>query len=591
VRIGAVVLAALAFAPACRRSIPACPGGARFALEAPAAPVGFDAEFTVVAKPLCEAARAGAIRWSVDGVTSTGWELRARTPKLNGPVPWGVIPLSPRTQGEISVVATWRQGRDVEDWHEVTVVAAPRARGLASTALGTRVYLGPLGAAWRLEEKPAQSATTVEPTSGAPSLVPDVAGDYHLVDGAGRGLTLRAARYDETPLDCARGGCHPTESRAAAASPMTTVLARGLTPAADGRTATFGAAYPGCALACHTTGEPRVEDGGFANVARELGVTLEPRPWDEVPRALRRLGGVGCLSCHGPGALPETSARWAILRTDLCATCHDAPPRYGHVAAWRGRAMSRADRDPRATQGACARCHTTWGFLAAQNVGAKVDRRPPDGVGAIGIACAACHAPHDARATTPALVRATRLPPLLADGPPPPKESAICLPCHAPDPAEPAPAATAAALWLGRGGLDPATGARLDGPRAHAGVARGCLGCHREGPRELERGAAHAFEARREDCGGCHRGAAPAADDVRTRAAALWTLARARLGARGEGGPPHARASRFDLTTALGRAAWDVALVVEDPAAAAHNAPYARQLLAAAEKTINGGPP
>ena len=35
-----------------------------------------------------------------------------------------------------------------------------------------------------------------------------------------------------------------------------------------------------------------------------------------------------------PGALPE--ARWSILRADVCAYCHDAPPRYGHVEGWRG---------------------------------------------------------------------------------------------------------------------------------------------------------------------------------------------------------------------------------------------------------------
>ena len=36
--------------------------------------------------------------------------------------------------------------------------------------------------------------------------------------------------------------------------------------------------------------------------------------WDDLPRSLRRAGGVGCLSCHGPGAIPEESSRWAILR-------------------------------------------------------------------------------------------------------------------------------------------------------------------------------------------------------------------------------------------------------------------------------------
>jgi hypothetical protein len=603
VRRALLVVAALAGVSACRRVAPSCPGGALIALDAPAAPVGFGASFPVVAKPLCAVATAGTVSWRrVSGagpadLPETGFAVRASTPSLaealGGPAPWGVIPLSPRTRGEVVLEALWSDGKGVEERHEVRVAAAPRARGLASTPVGTRVYLGPLASTWRLDAGPAKSAAVVEATAGAPSLVPDVAGDYRLVDGAGRALTLRAARYDETPLDCARAGCHPSEAKAAEASRMTSVLARGLAPLSvveknvrgGGALATFGAGYPGCALACHATGEPGVSDGGFSHVQAELGGSaLGARPWDEVPRALRRLGGVGCLACHGPGALPETSARWAILRTDVCATCHDAPPRYGHVVAWRGNAMSRADRDARTTQGACARCHTTWGFLA------RAERRPPVEVGTVGITCAACHAPHapGAGARAPSLLRAPPSPTLLAaaalsDSA---RASAVCLPCHTPEAGEASPSASAAALWLGRGGLEPSTGAPLEGPRPHGAVARGCVGCHRTGPPELQRGAAHAFAARREDCASCHAGGVPP-DDVRARARAAWQLARARLGGDADAGPRHANGQRLDLATPLGRAAWDVALVLEDPAAAAHNAPYARLLLSAAEKTFN----
>ncbi len=597
-----VVVAAFANVCACRRVAPDCSGGALVEVDAPSAPVGFGASFTVIGKPLCAAASAGTMTWRRDGGDlQSGFVARASTPTLaealGGPAPWGVIPLSPRTRGEVVLEGIWSDGRGHEERHEVRVAAAPRARGLASTPVDTRIYLGPLGSTWRLEATPAHSATVVQATAGAPSLVPDVVGDYRLVDGAGRTLTLRAARYDETPLDCARAGCHPSEAKAAEASRMTSVLARGIAPVSDrglapsgtpverktGALATFGAAYPGCALACHATGEPGVADGGFSHVQAELGGgALDARPWDEVPRALRRLGGVGCLACHGPGALPETSARWAILRTDVCATCHDAPPRYGHVVAWRGNAMSRADRDARTTRGTCARCHTTWGFLA------RAERRAPSDADAVGITCAACHAPHARGAPAPSLLRATSTPalltaPALAEAT---RASAVCLPCHTPDAGEASPSASAAALWLGRGGLEPATGAPLEGPRPHGAVARGCVGCHRAGPSDLQRGAAHAFVARRQDCASCHAGGVPA-DDVRARALAAWQLVRARLGADAASGPHHARGQRLDLATPLGRAAWDVALVLEDPAAAAHNAPYARLLLSAAEKTFN----
>ena len=298
-----------------------------------------------------------------------GPRLQARSPTLaaahGAPLPWGVVPLSPsdprrgRARGDLA-----RRARRRGAPPGPGVAAAPRARGLPNTAVGTRVYLG--GTGWRIEARPAGAAAALEPQAGVASLVPDVAGDWRLADGAGHALTLRAGRYDETPLDCGRSGCHAALAAASATNPMTSVLARGLPLAPDGHGAVFGDGYPGCALACHATGEPGLRDGGFTHVMSELGTgALAPRAWESLPRPLRRLGGVGCLACHGPGALPETSARWSILRTDVCATCHDAPPRYGHVVAWRTTRMARADRDPRAaSEGACARCHTTWGFLA-----------------------------------------------------------------------------------------------------------------------------------------------------------------------------------------------------------------------------------
>jgi hypothetical protein len=435
------------------------------------------------------------------------------------------------------------------------------------------------------------------------SLTPDVPGDYRLVDGAGRALGLRAGRYDATPLDCGRSGCHVEIARAADASPMTTVLARGIVPVASvgegSPMARFGAGYPQCALACHATGEPGVSDGGFTHVHGELalGSRLEPRAWESVPAPLRRLGGVGCLACHGPGALPEAAGRWAVLRADVCATCHDAPPRYGHVAAWRTSAMARADRDPRAArEPACARCHTTWGFLAAAR-GADVDRRPPAEVGAVGLTCAACHAVHEPASTgrTPRLLRAAPVPAVLAGAalPPGADRSLVCLGCHAPEPGEGAPSASAAALWAGRGGLDPATGSALEAPAVHGAVAGGCVGCHQSG-REglaLERGAGHAFVATRAGCASCHAKGLPE-EDLAARARALWEALPPSVRGGGAGAAPlHARAPRLDRGTPLGRAAWNVSLVLEDRAAAAHNAPYARQLLAAAEKALNGRAP
>jgi hypothetical protein len=263
--------------------------------------------------------------------------------------------------------------------------------------------------------------------------------------------------------------------------------------------------------------------------------------------------------------------------------------------------MARADQDPRTMrEPACARCHTTAGFLSTLATGepaaadAKIDRRPPPEVGPVGLSCAACHAVHEhggARAGTPAapLLRATPVPALLADAVPATAErSRVCLGCHTPGRDAAGAATSAAALWMGRGGVDPRTGAPLTAPAPHAKIAGGCVGCHRAGPAGLERGAGHAFATDARACASCHpRGLL--ADDLRARAAALWDgwCARTRCteaGAR----PPHAGGARMFTATPPGRAAWNVALVLEDPAAAAHNAPYARMLLDSAEKALNG---
>jgi hypothetical protein len=558
-------------------------------LDGPQAPIGFDARFSIKATLTCAQLSGGRIVWrQLEGPplvkmspAGDGLEVEARMPSLAatmpGGVPWGVVPISPSTRGDVVLHASWSDGHGANFGREIRITAAHRSRGLPNTPVGVRVYLG--GEGWHVTARPAGSDAALDATGGAASLLPDVAGDWRLADGDGRALALRAGRYDETPLDCGRSGCHPAISAATAASPMTNVLARFI----DARPA--GADYPACAIACHATGEPGAHDGGFAHVASELGAAGDlARRWAELPRDLHRLGGVGCLACHGPGAIPEPSARWSVLRADVCAVCHDAPPRYGHVLAWRLTAMARADQNLRArSERACARCHTTAGFLEAVATPerAPVDRRAPDGVGAVGIGCAACHAVHDPKTPgAPRLLRATPTPALLTGA-----ASSVCLPCHTPDAGDTRPGASAAALWLGRGGLDPATGAPLTGSAVHAGVAGGCIGCHRAGPDNLERGAGHGFRAPTSVCASCHPPRTPTTD-LRAWAQALWRALRKHETPL----PPHAAGDadgvRVDRRTPLGRAAWNVLLVLEDPAAAAHNARYADALLASAASVI-----
>ena len=584
--------------------------------------VGFGERFTVEATRRCPA-EAGTMSWKqISGpavseitVTPDGLRFEARLPSMRDtgvdPPSWGIVPISPRTMGEVVLEAEWRSKRGPEalaSRARLRLAAASRSRGIPNVAVDQGILLA--GDGWSIARAPDGAQATLEPGEMA-RLVPDVSGDWLLRAASGRTLAIHAGRYDETPLDCGRAGCHVAIADAAASSPMTSALrtrfdAREPPPRGGER---GGDERVTCALPCHATGEASAHDGGFRDVAREMGVLAGEQTWATLPRALRRLGGVTCLGCHGPGTIPEPAARWSILRADVCATCHDAPPTYGHVAAWRSSRMSRADIDPR-TRGdaSCAGCHTTAGFLVRTGQ-STTDRAAPSGAGPVGIACAACHAPHDVHARTArppdatnaapgesgrptALLRQVALPPSL-QGSDVPASSRACVSCHAPvdRPADrlTIPPASAAAIWSGSVGLDPETGAPLAGAPIHGDKDRGCTGCHAAGPPGLERGAAHAFAVDGgAACNGCHATGVPPRDDgLNARARdLLGRLTRGQRRFETMRAPAHAMAT--DLPgDARGRAIYDVLLVLEDPAASVHNGPYARALLEAARRVAD----
>jgi hypothetical protein len=230
-----------------------------------------------------------------------------------------------------------------------------------------------------------------------------------------------------------------------------------------------------------------------------------------------------------------------------------------------------------------------------------MDRRAaPFEAGPIGIACAACHAVHDEssahdKSDVGGLVRDVGLPEAFEDIPIA-LASRICIPCHAPDGAS--PFASAAAIWAGRAGVDPDTGTPLPSTSVHSGVARGCVGCHRAGPAGIDRGAGHAFAADVGVCAVCHADVVPYgaaigraiqsdAESLFARLVGLGALGGAAV--PGPSGPRHAAGVHLG-NDRVGRAAYDVMLVLEDPAAAAHNAPYARALLEAARRVTGGVP-
>ncbi len=563
--------------------------------------VGVGSAFEMRAVPNCAEARALKTTWSVTGgaslegvkLSQDGRSLRATTRLALPPTTEivGVVPISARQQRELRSELTLRtvdtKGEIFEQRLGVSAVA--RSSGLPNVGLSHPVLLA--GANWVLTEKPPQSSAALRNLNGRFELIPDVTGRYRLSDGASRQLTLLSGRYDETPLDCGRSDCHQAIATSAAKSPMTLVLSQDLGGC-------HALSDPACATACHATGEPGTNDGGFSHVARELGSPALPVEHDDLPRALRRLGGVGCLACHGPGAVPGVGSRWAVLRSDVCAVCHDAPPRYGHVSALSSSRMGHADHLPQTrSQPECARCHTTWGALG---------RSMPKGETpeSFGLACATCHDvhPHSEAASSAAPSDDTgpthggllRQLPLPASLPRPPASflgvSRVCIACHAPSGDSQRPEASAAAILAGQGGVDPASGKPLELAPVHAQDPRGCLRCHNSGPPELVLGKSHAFRAEPSSCTGCHapRERAPSLRERAQRLLARW----GREAPSDASLPLHAQPTpQRPLAIAQERALANVRLVLEDPAADVHHPAYAKLLLDAAERFAPGAPP
>ncbi|HET9930870.1 MAG TPA: hypothetical protein VFQ35_09295, partial [Polyangiaceae bacterium] len=430
----------------------------RIEITAPSDDVGYDSPFELSLRIRCGELEnpRGTVAWESQGaplaelvVLDQGYRLKGRTERPPSRVARArvgdIVAISPSERGLTVLTARWTGSDGSVAQRSVAVRAAPRARGLPNVALGERTLLG--GKNFAVIQRPPGAQATPRAWGAFTSLVPDARGFWELSSGNHR-VRLLVGSYDSVPLDCGRSECHSAETRAAENSPMTSAFKRllegpGATPGLD------------CALGCHTTGEVNRNDGGFSHALRELAQDPGDLPgWDQLPRALRRTGGVGCLACHGPGQIPAPSARWAILRTEVCAYCHDAPPRYGHVKAWRSSALAASDRDPQTRANAqCARCHTTWGFLDATAGRLVGTRMPPADAEPGGIACAACHAVHDESAALPSLLRRAPIAETFSDLPESALErSSACIYCHAPSESS---SPSSSLIWAGRGATDP----------------------------------------------------------------------------------------------------------------------------------------
>jgi len=557
------------------------------------------------------------------------------------PTSRGIVPISPRTQGRVVLQARWEAPGFAPATRQLVVSAAARATGLSSVAVSQPLVLE--GTGWSVKTRPPGGHASVKALEGLTFFTADAPGSWTLTHDDRHTLKLQSLTHDATPYDCGRAECHAALSEHTAESAMSHALQRPLEAGAD-------PAAVGCMIDCHVLGERGLSDGGFQAVAARLGFTWsEHTRWEDLPQALRRAGGVRCTACHGPGAIPPPEQRSAILESDVCATCHDAPPRYVHVTQWRSSRMAISDRDPATRQAECARCHTTAGFLAHNGVRKLSDeapRTPPTG-----IACAACHAPHSGN-RGPRLIRDVEV--VAHSGEVfPEAATTLCRSCHAPSFSQP----IAALAALGEQTLPPLR-ARASSPQSAAGssagsltvlpdlpvslrasspslsrststvfvgptpsgslfaseirvparevgawdlvrarsvheqVPRGCIGCHGGGALQAN-AIDHSFRAEPQVCATCHANDAlsagrVASDALHARALAV-SLALAPHCQSGAAPVPHLQLTAAGCSdSALERARYETNLVLDDNAALFHNADLSRALLDEAEQILSG---
>ncbi|MDF1563237.1 MAG: hypothetical protein P1V51_09345 [Deltaproteobacteria bacterium] len=518
----------------------------------------------------CPEAGEGRLEWRVaageERVHPTQEEGRRVPVALVEPLPppapeGGVVPRSPAQAVGLELRGRFLAGKASYE-RSLRIDAWPRATGFPAVALGQSVALAEADLApARIPAGGEEALSPAAPaTGGRATFRPTVPGRYFLRRPDGSELQLSARRHDRTRMDCGRADCHPAEARAFARGAMSTIGRRGL----EGE---LGPDFdPRCAIACHGTSEPGLPDGGALHVARELGFALPergaPGTWESLPRDLRRVAGIGCTPCHGPGSLPDHRSSWVILRSSVCATCHDAPPRYGLVERWRQGAMSRADLRPETRRGPCARCHTTGGFL--ESIGDLSRPVVPEGEaqpGPAGIACAACHAPHREDAG-PFGLRQPPIPPHLRIEAPP-EEVRVCLPCHAAPPDEGAPRSSVADLYYGGSEENP-----------HREVPGACLGCH----------PLKDFKVNSKVCVECHEEGLPPDPSATLRREALRLL--------GQPAPPGGEHLPWRLPADPDRARAQhlAGLVAADRAAGVHGPARARALLGEAATILDPDP-
>jgi hypothetical protein len=279
--------------------------------------------------------------------------------------------------------------------------------------------------------------------AGRKVLIPDMMGsnskgDYKVIvavyatNGVGRATnTFYGSEYAGMLTDDATGcdNCHYKRYDAITGvlkdpSNLTCVADFSLTKHADAFTRKIngestGSLFRVTCASCHVLGydtTPAATNGGFDDIMLQTGWTwptnmpgttnnppvVVTNNWAEMDPALRLKANIQCESCHGPGLrhmLSSVSLKTNTIGISLsagnCGACHDKLAHHVKNYQW-GQTLHATGYVFRT--GSCAPCHTTKGFIDANDPGFHLDDTTKTnlarGTYNEGVTCAACHDPH-----------------------------------------------------------------------------------------------------------------------------------------------------------------------------------------------------
>jgi predicted CXXCH cytochrome family protein len=296
-------------------------------------------------------------------------------------------------------------------------------QGIPTVPVGQPVYLKAetgdlkiIACKWSVETPVSNSAELSNPAALNPTLTPYKEGQYKVL------LTVTAGKGDSftTSLWLTAGGfvgnglivntgneaqcsqCHHEIVWSWKDTPHADVFLRGM----EGKLA--GGYYRVECFVCHPAG-----GSGSAKIQEAMGKKehwhfqeqLETGGFDGLVRDLPQvanLTGVQCESCHGPGSQHlgkiDKNQISNSLSPGVCVMCHDSevgdsqPDQWAHSP--HAGSMDTPGEQQRMNQPGCAHCHTAQGYWY-EILGKKESAAPYKN--AVGLTCAACHDPHDAK--------------------------------------------------------------------------------------------------------------------------------------------------------------------------------------------------